>query len=190
MLYRKPTSPFERAGGGTLQISGANLFMDTINTADKKGGTELTVEERTVLTTYLDRHEKRARRWRYTRYLTLCFVSFLYFNGFRGFLPAHNDAMTPLDEAAYIKQLRGSQPIPTDDVTARQWLAGYTTKVAVVAALERQTQSVAQLSGIIGAIMITVALIGTILLVNHWKDGERDIVLVKFIRGYVQKQGG
>ncbi len=159
-----------------------------MDTADKKDGAELTVQERAVLTEYLDRHEKRARRWRYTRNVTLCFVCLLYFNGFRSFLPAHKEAMTPLDEAAYIKELRGSAPIPTDEVTARQWLAGYTTKVAVIGALERQEQSATLLLGIGGAIMITVALIGTILLVSRWNDGERVIVMVRFIRGYVQKQ--
>ncbi len=71
---------------------------------------------------------------------------------------------------------------------ARHWLAGYTTKVAVIGALERQYQSATLLLGMIGAIMLTVALIGTILLVSHWNDGERDIVMVKFIRCYVQKQ--
>ena len=158
-----------------------------MDTADKKQGAELTAQDREVLNEYLDRHEKRARRWRYTRYITLCFVCLLYFNGFRSFLPAHNDAMTPFDEAAYIKELRKG-PIPTDEVIARQWLAGYTTKVAVIAALERKAQSAALLLGIGGAIMITVALIGTILPVSRWNDGQRVIVMVKFIRGCVQKQ--
>ncbi len=161
--------------------------MNAMNTADKKEEAEFTVQDRAILTKYLNRLEKRARRWRYTRYVTLCFVCLLYFNGFRSFLPAHKDAMTPLDEAAYIKQL-GSDPIPADDVTARHWLAGYTTKVAVIAALERKAQSATLLLGITGAIMITVALIGTIFLVSRWNDGERIIVMVRFIRGYVQKQ--
>ena len=64
----------------------------------------------------------------------------------------------------------------------------YATKVAVISALERKYQSATLLLGITGAIMLTVALIGTILLVNHWNDGERIIVMVRFIRGYVQKQ--
>ncbi|HWX22517.1 MAG TPA: hypothetical protein VN578_21660 [Candidatus Binatia bacterium] len=158
-----------------------------MDTADKKEGAELTAEDRAVLTEYLATYEKRARRWRYGRYVTLCFVCLLYFNGFYGFLPAYNDAMTPLDEAAYLDKL-GREPIPTDDVTARHWLAGYATKVAVISALERNSQSATLLLGIVGAIMLTVALIGTIMLFNHWNDGERDIVMVKFIRGYVQKQ--
>jgi hypothetical protein len=161
--------------------------MDAMNTADKKEGAELTVEDRAVLTEYLARLEKNARRWRYTRYVTLCFVCLLYFNGFRSFLPAYNDAMTPLDEAAYLDKL-GREPIPTDDVTARHWIVGYATKVAVIAALERKAQSATLLLGIAGAIMITVALIGTIFLVSRWNDGERVIVMVRFIRGYVQKQ--
>jgi hypothetical protein len=161
--------------------------MDAMDTAGKKEGAELTVEDRAVLTEYLARHEKRARRWRYNRYVTLCSICLLYLIGFRGFLPAYNDAMTPLDETAYIQKLRRG-PIPTDDATARLWLAGYATKIAVIDALERNSQSLSLLSGIVGAIMITTALISTVLLVNRWNDGERDIVLVKFIRGYVQKQ--
>ena len=157
-----------------------------MDTADRKEGAELTVEDRAVLTEYLARHEKSARRWRYTRYVTLCFVCLLYFNGFRSFLPAYNDAMTPLDEAAYIKQL-SSTPIPTD-VTARHWIVGYVNKIAVISALERKVQSANLLLGIGGAIMITVALISTIFLVSRWNDGERIIVMVKLIRGYVQKQ--
>ena len=158
-----------------------------MDTADKKEGAELTVEDRAVLTEYLARHEKSARRWRYTRYVTLCFVCLLYLIGFQGFLPAYNDAMTPLDEAAYIQKLsRG--PVPTDEVTARHWLAGYATKIAVIDALERNTQSLSLLLAIGGAIMITTALISTVLLVNRWNDGERIIVMVRFIRGYVQKQ--
>ena len=158
-----------------------------MDTADKTEGAELTVEDRAVLTEYLARHEKRARRWRYTRYVTLCFVGFLYFNGFRSFGGAYNDAMTPLDEAAYIQQL-SREPIPTDDVTARRWIVGYATKIAVISALERKSQSATLLLAIVGAIMITTALTGTVLLVNHWKDGEWVIVMVRFIRGYVQKQ--
>jgi hypothetical protein len=50
---------------------------DAMDTADKKEGAELTVEDRAVRTEYLARHEKRARRWRYTRYVTLCFVCLL-----------------------------------------------------------------------------------------------------------------
>ena len=142
-----------------------------MDTADKKEGAELTLQDRAVLTEYLDRHEKRARRWRYTRYVTLCFVCLLYFNGFRSFLPAHNDAMTPFDEKAYIAKLRNT-PIPTDDVTARHWIVGYATKVAVISALERKAQSATLLVGITGAIMITVALIGTIFLVSRWNDGN------------------
>ncbi len=161
--------------------------MDTMDTADKNEGAELTAEDRAVLTEYLARHEKRACRWRYGRYVTLCFVCLLYFNGLYSFWPACHEAMTPLDEAAYIKKL-GNEPIPTDELIARHWLAGYTTKVAVIAAAERKYQSTIFLSGIIGAIMLTVALIGTISLVNHWNDGERDMVMVKFIRGYMQKQ--
>jgi hypothetical protein len=156
-----------------------------MDTADKKEGAELTVQDRAVLAEYLARHEKSARRWRYTRYVTLCFVCLLYFNGFRSFWGAYNDAMTPLDEKAYIAKLRNT-PIPTDDVTARQWLAGYTTKVAVITALDRRVQSANLLLGIGGAIMITVAVIGTIFLVSRWNDGERIIVMVKLIRGYVQ----
>jgi len=158
-----------------------------MDTADKKEGTELTAEDRAVLTEYLARLEKRARRWRYGRYVTLCFVCLLYFNGFYGFLSAYNDAMTPLDEATYIEKLRRG-PVPTDDVTARQWMVGYATKIAVIDALERKVQSANLLLGIGGAIMLTVALIGTVSLVNHWNDGERIMVMVKLIRGYVQKQ--
>ena len=160
-----------------------------LDTADKKEGAELTVEDRAVLTEYLARQEKNARRWRYTRYVTLGFVCLLYFIGFRSFLPAHNDAMTPLDEDAYIQELRRG-PAPTDDATARQWIVGYATKIAVIDALDRKTQSANLLLGIVGAIMLTTALIGTVLLVSHWKDGERIIVMVKLIRGYVQKQTG
>jgi hypothetical protein len=160
-----------------------------MDTADKKEGAELTVQDRAVLAEYLARHEKSARRWRYTRYVTLCFVCLLYFNGFRSFWGAYNDAMTPLDEEAYIAKLRNT-PIPTDDVTARQWLAGYTTKVAVITAIDRQVQSGNLLLGIGGAIMITVAMIGTIFLVSRWNDGERVIVMLRLIRGYVQKQTG
>ncbi len=158
-----------------------------MNTADQTEGAELTSQDRDVLTNYLDRHEKRARRWLYTRYVTLAFLGLLYFNGFRSFLPAYHDAMTSFDEAAYIKQLRNS-PIPTDDVTARQWLVGYTTKVAVIAAVERNGQSATLILGIIGAIMITVALICTISLISRWNDGERDIVMVRLIRYHLQKQ--
>ena len=158
-----------------------------LDTADKQEGAELTVEDRAVLTEYLARLEKNARRWRYTRYVTLGFVCLLYFIGFRGFLPAHNDATTPLDEDAYIQQLRKG-PVPTDDATARQWIVGYATKIAVIDALERKTQSATLLLGIIGAINLTIAVIGTVLLVSHWKDGERIIVMVKLIRGYVRKQ--
>jgi hypothetical protein len=160
-----------------------------MDTADKKEGAELTVQDRAVLTEHLARHEKSARRWRYNRYFTLCSVCLLYFIGFRSFLPAYNDAMTPFDEKEYIAKLRNT-PIPTDNVTARHWLAGYTTKVAVIAALDRKAQSATLLLGIGGAIMITVALIGTIFLVSRWNDGERVIVMVRFIRGYVQKQAG
>jgi len=157
-----------------------------MDTASKKEGAELAVQDRKVLTEYLARLEKRARRWRYGRYVTLCFVCLLYFNGFYGFLPFYNDAMTPLDEAAYLKEF-SSTPIPTD-VTARHWIVGYVNKLAVITALERKSQSTTLLLGIIGAIMLTVALIGTVLLVSRWNDGGRDIVMVKFIRGYVQKQ--
>ena len=158
-----------------------------MDTADKKEGAELTAEDRAILTKYLARQERNARRWSYGRYVTLCFICLLYFIGFHSFLPAYNDGMTPLDEAAYIKKLR-RDPIPTDDVIARQWMVGYTTKVAVISALERQCQSATLLLGITGAIMITTALIGTVSLVNHWNDGERIMVMVKLIRGYVQKQ--
>jgi hypothetical protein len=120
------------------------------------------------------------------RYVTLCFICLLYFNGFYGFSSAYNDATTPLDEKEYIAKL-SSTPIPTD-VTERHWIVGYVNKVAVIAALERKVQSANLLLAIGGAIMLTVALIGTILLVNHWNDGERNIVMVRLIRGYVQKQ--
>ena len=159
----------------------------SLDAADKKEAEELTVEDRTVLTKYLTRHEKRACRWRYNRYVTLCFICLLYFIGFRNFLPAYNDAMTPLDEKAYIEQLRKG-PVPTDDATARLWLAGYASKIAVIDALDRKTQSLALLSSIVGATMLATALIGTISLFNHWNDGERDIAMVRLIRGYVQKQ--
>ena len=155
-----------------------------MDTADKKEG--LSVEDRAVLTEYLARHEKSARRWRYTRYVTLCFVCLLYFNGFYGLSSAYNDAMTPLDEKAYIEKL-SSTPIPTD-VTARHWIVGYVNKVAVIDALERKAQSADLLLSIGGAIMLTVALIGTVFLVSRWNDGERVIVMVRFIRGYMQKQ--
>ena len=158
-----------------------------MDTADKKEGAELTVEDRAVLAEYLARHEKSARRWRYTRYFALCFVCLLYLLGFHSFLPAYNDAMTPFDEAAYLDKL-GREPIPADDVTARHWIVGYATKVAVISAVERKYQSATLLLGITGAIMITTALIGTIFLVSRWNDGERVIVMVKLIRGYVQKQ--
>ena len=163
--------------------------MDAMDAADKKEGTELTAEDRAILTKYLATHEKRARRWRYGRYVTLCFVCLNYFNGFYCFLPAYYDAMTPLDEAAYIKKL-GSEPVPNNEFLARHWLAGYATKVAVIAAAERKYQSITLLIGIAGAIMLTVALVGTILLFNHWNDGERDVAMVRLIRGYVQKQTG
>ena len=157
-----------------------------MDTADKKVGAELTVQDREVLTEYLAKHEKSARRWRYTRYFTLCFVCLLYFNGFYSLSSAYDDAMTPLDEKAYIAQL-SSTPIPAD-VTAQHWIVGYVNKVAVIAALERKAQSASLLLGIGGAIMLTVAVIATIFLVSRWNDGERVIVMVRFIRGYVQKQ--
>jgi hypothetical protein len=157
-----------------------------MDTADKKEPAELTAQDREVLTRYLARHEKSARRWRYTRYVTLCFVCLLYFNGFYGLSSAYNDAMTPLDQKDYIAKL-STTGIPTD-VTERHWIVGYVNKVAVVVALERKEQSATQLLGIGGAIMLTVALVSTILLVNHWNDGEWNIVMVKLIRGYVQKQ--
>jgi hypothetical protein len=119
--------------------------------------------------------------------VTLCFVCLLYFTGFRSFLPAYNDAMTPIDEKAYIQQLRKG-PVPTDDVTAQRWIVGYATKIAVVDALDRKAQSASLLLAIGGAIMLTTALICTVLLVNRWSDGERLIVMVRLIRGYVQKQ--
>lgn len=158
-----------------------------LDTADKKEGAELTVEDRAVLTDYLARLEKNARRWSYNRYVTLCFVCLLYFIGFRSFLPAHSDAMTPLDEEAYVQQLRKG-PVPTDDATARRWIVGYATKIAVIDAQERKIQSVTLLLAIGGAIMLTTALICTVLLINRWSDGERVIVMVRLIRGYVQKQ--
>src|ERR1700722_6031768 len=109
------------------------------STAVKKEGAELTVDDRAVLTGYLARLEKSGRRWRYTRYVTLFFLCILYFNGFRSFLPARNEAMTPLDERAYLEQI-SSTPIPTD-VTARHWIVGYVNKLAVISALERKSQS-------------------------------------------------
>src|SRR5215472_13866673 len=110
-----------------------------MDTADKKEGAELTVQDREVLTEYLARLEKNARRWRYTRYVTLCFLCLLYFNGFYGLSNAYNDEMTPLDEKEYIAKL-SSTPIPTD-VTERHWIVGYVNKVAVIDALERKAQS-------------------------------------------------
>src|SRR4051794_14958369 len=101
-------------------------------------------------------------------------------------LPAYHDAMSSFDEEAYIKQPRIS-PIPSDEITARQWLAGYTTKVAVIAAVERNGQSASLLLGIGGSIMLTVALICTISLISRWNNGERDILMVRLIRHYVQK---
>jgi hypothetical protein len=157
-----------------------------MDTADKKEGAELTVQDREVLTKYLAGQEKSARRWRYTRYVTLCLVGLLYFNAFYGLSSAYNDEMTPLDEKDYIAKL-SSTPIPTD-VTERHWIVGYVNKVAVIDALERKEQLATLLLAIGGAINLTLALIGTILLVNHWNDGERIIVMVKLIRGYVQKQ--
>jgi hypothetical protein len=121
-----------------------------MDTADKKESAELTAQDREVLTKYLARHEKIARRWRYTRYITLCFICLLYFNGFYSFLSAHNDAMTPLDEKDYIAKL-STTPIPTD-VTERHWIVGYVNKVAVIAALERKAQSANLLLAIGGAI--------------------------------------
>jgi hypothetical protein len=159
--------------------------MDGMDAVDKKEGTELTAEERAVLGESLARLERIARRWRYGRYLTLCLVCILYFNGFRSCSRAYKDAMTPLDKEAYIEKL-SSEPIPTD-VTARYWIVGYVNKIAVISACERKYQSATMLSGIIGAIMLTVAVIGTVLLFYRWNDGERMIVMVKVIRGYVHE---
>ena len=157
-----------------------------LDIADQKEVAELTVEDRAVLTDYLARLERNARRWGYNRYVTLCFLCLLYFTGFRSFLPAYNDAMTPIDEEAYIQQLRKG-PVPTDDDDARRWIVGYATKIAVIDALERKAQSASALLGIGGAIMLTTALISTVLLVSHWKDGERIVAMVRLIRGYMQK---
>lgn len=158
-----------------------------LDTPDKREGAELTVEDRAVLTDYLARLERNARCWGHNRYVTLCFVCLLYFTGFRSFLPVYNDAMTPIDEEAYIQQLRKG-PVPTDADAARLWIVGYATKIAVIDALDRKTQSAGLLLGIGGAIMLTTALIGTVLLVNRWNDGERVIVMVRLIRGYLKKQ--
>src|SRR5215469_2115894 len=143
-----------------------------METADKNEGSELTAQDREVLTRYLARQEKTARRWRYTRFVTLCFLCVLYFNGFYCVSSAYNDERTPFDEKEYIAKL-SSTPIPAD-VTERHWIVGYVNKVAIIAALERKVQSANLLLAIGGAIMLTVAVIGTILLVNHWNDGERN----------------
>jgi hypothetical protein len=156
--------------------------------SDGREQTGLTIEEKAILSKSLARFERSARRWRYSRYCVLAMICFLYIKGFGAVLPAARDALTMLDKQEFIDGL-SSEPIPAD-VTARNWIVGYVNKIALISAYEQKLQSATQLLATVGAIMLTGATLGTVLLLHHWNDGKRDIVIAKVLQGYLEKQIG
>lgn len=141
---------------------------------------ELTAEEKTLLQTHLAKYEKSAKKWRFVRFYLLGIILFLYITGFHGILPSIQNAIAGVDKKQVIEML-SSEEIPKD-ITEDNWIVGYVNKTVVRSEHIHKILAFELFLAIIGAIHLTAAIIGTVLLISRWNHGERDLAIAKAIR--------
>jgi hypothetical protein len=137
----------------------------------------LTPEEHKVAEQYLNKLERNAANGKKKRgflvfVLIVCSIQGIYYE--------YCWRKNVLSDNSFVERLKQDE-IP-DGVLPKYWFVGETRRTAALLEAMFHKHSIALIDGVMGIILLLIAVFGWVFLYNHWNDYQRDALIAKILR--------
>jgi hypothetical protein len=145
-------------------------------------GLRLSGDEIAVAEAYLDRMEKKARKWEGRRILVLVLVVVCAYSGLWNLNEFVRDLLGRDEVMEKLQTVEIPQGVPVE-----QWMAGYVRKVAAVYEFQERENNLLLFTGNVGLLGLIMAAILSNKLIAGWNAHKRELLIARIMRHYMKE---